>query len=170
MRPDEVLRFAFSQGSGKSIVTEPISVQTAATTSGRLPAAARLTSTTALPFGTVDLLADTPYPRRAGFSGADRRVRLGHALVAAFGLQRREPSNPYNDHRGIPSVRSKFPVHAFLTDRWRSQVLDVYRHALIDLDTASTLDAPAAIALAGRYTHLPSFYQRLRGAPTTHAP
>lgn len=162
------LRFAFSQGSGKAAVVRRIDVDAApVSTYGRPVAGARTDRAAALPTGTLDLLEATPFPRvpLAGAAG-DAGERLGRALTAAFGVQRREPSNAFNDHRGMPSVRSKFPVHAFVTGRGAPAVLDPYRHALLELGGLPEADQAPRIALAGRYTNLPGFYQRLRGSLT----
>ncbi len=134
------------------------------------PDAARSGALAALPHGTVDLLEGMPFPhgRFSGGAGADR---LGHALVAAFGVHRREPENPFNDHRGYPSVRGKFPVQVLVGERGRRRALDVYRHALVDLATAERPARAAGsgvegveIALAGRYTRLPPVYKWFRGS------
>ncbi|MCG3044172.1 hypothetical protein L7D48_26940 [Streptomyces sp. S1A] len=137
-----------------------------------LPDAARSGAPAALPHGTVDLLEELPFPGGRFTGGADGTDagtdRLGHALVAAFGVHRREPENPFNDHRGYPSVRGKFPVQALVGERGRWQALDVYRHALVGLDTAERPARAAGsgrrIALAGRYTRLPPVYKWFRGS------
>ncbi|MER8234352.1 hypothetical protein [Streptomyces sp. NPDC094049] len=89
-------------------------------------------------------------------------VRLGRALVTAFGPQRREPENPYNDHRPYASPRCLFPVHAFVDggadQPWR--LLEPDRHAL-----TGTPEGPAGnIVLTGRYTSVPAAYQWFRGS------
>ncbi|MGW2589771.1 nitroreductase family protein [Streptomyces sp. NPDC001515] len=130
----------------------------------RLPDAARPDDLTALPAGTVDLLEDTPFP--AGrIAGLPEDRALAHALVAAFGVQRREPENPFNDHRGYASVRAKFPVQVLVNDRGRRRVFDPYRRALVGLSGAS--DAPSAareVLLTGRFTRLPATYRWYRGS------
>ncbi len=167
--PRDVLRFAFSQGAGNALVTAPIRVtENPVTTAGLLPAGALPDRRTPLPRGTHEYLADLPYPRRgvAADPAATADQRLGHALVAAFGIQRREPSNPYNDHRGYASVRSKFPVHAFVTGQGRRQLVDVGRHALLEMKAPGPADEPTSVVLAGRFTHLPDYYRPLRGPLT----
>ncbi|MFP8884825.1 hypothetical protein [Streptomyces mangrovi] len=132
-----------------------------------LPDAARSGPLTALPHGTVDLLEELPFPR-GRFAGEPGTDRLGHALAAAFGVQRREPENPFNDHRGYPSVRSRFPVQVLVGERGRWGALDVYRHALAGLPAAGAgTGRPGAgreIVLAGRYTRLPPVYKWFRGS------
>lgn len=140
---------------------------------------------TTLPLGTVDLLERMPFPRvpggpgRTGGASVDGgpgpaggtpvpggpRVTdpLGRALVTAFGPQRREPENPYNDHRSYASPRCLFPVHAFVDgggeDPWR--LLEPDRHAL----TGAPGPGPGRrIALTGRYTAIPSAYKWFRGS------
>ena len=85
--------------------------------------------------------------------------------MTAFGLQRREPSNRFNDHRVIASVRSKFPVHVFTRSGDRLSYLDLYRHALVDVPgTGGDAEPAVAVLLAARYTDLPTPYGRLRCA------
>ncbi|MFB9593533.1 hypothetical protein [Streptomyces racemochromogenes] len=168
----DVLRFAFAQGAGNALVTAPIRVtENPVSTAGDLPPGTLPDRRTPLPTGTHEHLADLPYPRRRVTAQAlDRpdaaQRRLGHALVAAFGIQRREPSNPYNDHRGYASVRSKFPVHAFVTGGGRRRLVDPGRHALLDMAGGGAAGEPAAVVLAGRFTHLPDYYRPLRGPLT----
>ncbi|KQX47437.1 MULTISPECIES: hypothetical protein [unclassified Streptomyces] len=117
-----------------------------------------------LPLGTHDRLAALPFPALPprGESAEPAGERLGRALVTAFGPQRREPENPYNDHRPYASPRCLFPVHAFVDGGaglpWR--LLEPDRHAL-----TGTPDAPARnVVLTGRYTSVPPAYQWFRGS------
>lgn len=173
---EELLRFAFTQGSMQTTVDSavltrwpqrdgapsPHTPEPLATTAGRPPGSADPKRATSLPFGTLDVLEETRFPScPAAYAGGDR---VGHALVTAFGLQRREPSNIYNDHRTVPSVRSKFPVHAFVARGRRYHWLDIYRHALLDMGVPAS--PPTSILLAARYSDLPLPYGRLRGALT----
>jgi hypothetical protein len=138
-------------------------------TSGLLPPGADPQGGKPLPRGAHDLLAELTYPggrvARSEWSHGDQ---LGLVLQTAFGLLRRETCNPYNDHRAHPSVRSKFPVHAFLTEPdGRSFCHDPYRAALLPLTDGSGLPGEAPrIHLVGRYTHLPAYYRPLRGSLT----
>ncbi|MFD4319861.1 hypothetical protein [Streptomyces sp. NPDC058548] len=122
----------------------------------------------ALPLGTHDRLAALPYPAPPPGGAHGRDVaepvedRLGRALVTAFGPQRREPENPYNDHRPYASPRCLFPVHAFVDGGagmpWR--LLEPDRHALTGAPAA-----PAGnVVLTGRYTTVPPAYQWFRGS------
>lgn len=163
----DALWFAFGIGdadraslrSTVSIVTSPDEDVAAL-----LPEAAQGGTATLLPFNTLDLLEQTPYPEGRVAQLPDGTDALEFALVAAFGVLRREPENPYNDHRGFPSARSKFPVHAFVNDHRRRRVLDVYRHALVDLPASDRAGPAREVVLAGRYTRFPDVYKWYRGA------
>jgi len=167
---DEVLRYAFSQGPGRDLVAPPdSSLRPLTTTFGTLPDAVATDRIAPLVWGTVDLLDDTRYPDQYAPSGLATEERVQHALVMAFGLQHREPSNLFNDHRACASVRSKFPVHAFVHTAERAWLLDAYRHGLLPIGDACPrypTDEAVSVALAGRFTHLPSPYGRLRGPLT----
>lgn len=200
-----VLRYAHAQGTGRSRFP---AVSSSGPTADALPdelarssaadgadsadgAAATAADATPLPYGTAELLERVAFP--AGRLPEPVTRPLERALITAFGLQRAELTNPYFEHRSLPSVRSLFPVHAFLTGAGRAgrpRVLDVHRHALVELpgsaeaaeaaeaartgdagDAADAADAGDAgdagaagrVLLAGRYTRLPAFYGPLRG-------
>ncbi|GGM60986.1 hypothetical protein GCM10012275_35040 [Longimycelium tulufanense] len=160
MHTDKILRFAFAQGSGKTIVTNPIVPERGAkTTAEQQPPGLMSESTRPLPYGVTDLLSEAGFPNGRPSVSADNAARFGQMLVAGFGLQRREPSHVFNDHRGYPSVRSKFPIHIYAEHVGKSWWLDPYRHALVQVGEGTA----SRIVLAGRYTHLPYFYERLRG-------
>lgn len=133
------------------------------------PEAARGGARVSLPRGTTELLERVPCPHGRVTGAGDTATALGHALVAGFGLQRREPENPFNDHRPYPSVRAKFPVQVLVRDGGRRRVLDLYRHALTATgrqdgeEGAGGADGPLEVALAGRYTRLPDSYRWFRG-------
>lgn len=129
-----------------------------------LPAPVRDGTRAALPLGTVNLLSHIHYPNGRIVSVPAEEDRLWYALVASFGTQRREPDNPYNDHRGYASPRCLFPVAVFAGDRGRWQMLDVERHARVTLAGARPPAGPASIVLAGRYTAIPPSYKWLRGS------
>ncbi|MFJ9522860.1 hypothetical protein ACIRPK_32015 [Kitasatospora sp. NPDC101801] len=167
MTVTDVRRFAYRQGPGKGLFGGAIEIDDSAPTTAALPpTAARGSTGHPLPHGTVDLLAAAPYPH--GRTGAAAGDRAGHLLLTAFGLQRREPSNRFNDHRVVASVRSKFPVHVLTVSDGGAAYLDLYRHALVDLDLPdSEVPAPLGdldVLLAARYTDLPTPYGRLRCA------
>ncbi|MFD6619988.1 hypothetical protein ACFWFB_32625, partial [Streptomyces albidoflavus] len=112
-----------------------------------------------LPLGTTRHLTALPYPGLPAPGGG--QDALLHALTTAFAPLRREPENPYNEHRPYASPRCLFPVHAFVGgdgDGWR--LLEPDRHALTGPPSA----APARIALTGRYTAIPPAYQWFRGS------
>ncbi|MBN0048021.1 hypothetical protein JS756_28705 [Streptomyces actuosus] len=166
MTVEAVHRFAYRQGPGKALFGGPIEIDDTVPTTALLPpAAARGGLGAPLPYGTVDLLNGAVHPHGRIGAAADR---AGHLLLAAFGLQRREPSNRFNDHRPVASVRSKFPVHALTLSRHGAAYLDPYRHALVDLAVPYTaLPVPRGdldVVLAARYTDLPTPYGRLRAA------
>ncbi|QMU78092.1 hypothetical protein GXW83_22730 [Streptacidiphilus sp. PB12-B1b] len=175
----DVRLFAYRQGQWRGRLNEQPHVDDSVPTTATLPpAAARGVDGRPLPLGTAALLSAARYPQTPACPAAEQLPpgdRLGHLLVAALGLQRREPSNRFNDHRSIASVRSKFPVHAFVVAPDGSTAyLDLYRHALVGLpltvaaggELAALLPAPgdATVLLAARYTDLPTPYGRLRCA------
>ncbi|GAA1246747.1 hypothetical protein GCM10009665_42120 [Kitasatospora nipponensis] len=183
----EVRLFAHRQGALRTGLAEQPQVDAAAPTTATLPpAAARGARGRPLPVGTHRLLAQARYPLplpAAAVEALEPGELVGHLLVAAVGLQRREPSNRFNDHRSIASVRSKFPVHVVvLAPDGSCGYLDLYRHALVDLagpadgadlpglpalpDLAGLLPAPGdlTVVLAARTTDLPALYGRLRCA------
>ncbi|RSS34979.1 hypothetical protein EF912_36500, partial [Streptomyces sp. WAC07061] len=116
--------------------------------------------------GIVPMCFGHAQQRLTGLPRLERALAEAGRPVAAFGIQRREPSNPYNDHRGYASVRSKFPVHAFVTGGGRRRLVDPGRHALLDMAGGGAAGEPAAVVLAGRFTHLPDYYRPLRGPLT----
>ncbi|SOR81148.1 MULTISPECIES: nitroreductase family protein [Streptomyces] len=114
---------------------------------------------TLLPLGTTDRLSAMPYPRLpAGAHPAPDA--LLHALTATFAPLRREPENPYNEHRPYASPRCLFPVHAFVGDGDAWRLLEPTRHTLTGPGTGT----PSRIALTGRYTAIPLAYQWFRGS------
>jgi hypothetical protein len=164
----DIRRFAFRQGPGRTLLNPPVKVDDDAPTTATLaPRAARGTRGVPLPLDNRERLSGSAYP---GWP-VDGGGALGHVLMAAFGLQRREPSNAFNDHRVVASVRSKFPVHVFVVpSEGPAAYLDLYRHALIELTGVPVepelrpRSGRTAVLLAARYTDLPTAYARLRGA------
>ncbi len=163
----DVLRFALRQGPLRRLMHPPIQIdERIATTATVPPVAARGVRHRPLPVGTTQLLAQQPIAAPDGI--------LGHLLVAAFGLQRREPSNPANDHRTVASVRSKFPVHVLVIGPdGPPGYLDLYRHAIVDLAAQPSPAEPDAlrpepdcvtVVLAARHTDFPTPYGILRCA------
>ncbi|WP_328552242.1 hypothetical protein [Streptomyces sp. NBC_00358] len=170
----DVRRFAFRQGPGKGHLGEQHLVDDGVPTTSALPPRwARSSTGVPLPLGTHELLAATSYPgpREPGTVAAPApRDRLGHLLTTAFGLQRREPSHRYADHRSVASGRAKYPVHAFLAQGSAVRYLDVYRHALVDVTppegAAELTGDGTSVLLAARYSDLPAAYGRMRYAVT----
>lgn len=157
----EVRRFAYQQGTGRVLFDVMSTIDDSILTSSLAPPqSARGDVGWRLPLGTEAALAAARYPGRAAVPPPEV---LGHVLLAAVGLQRREPANRFNDHRVVASVRAKFPVHLFVLSPSGTAYLDVYRHALVELPTTARADE-TTIVLAGRYTDYPSFYDVLRGA------
>jgi hypothetical protein len=167
---DEVMRYAFRQGPGRDFMVSPEpSERPVTSTFATLPGTVATDRMCRLVWGTVDLLEGIAYPETGSAPDLSIDDRLQHSLIMAFGLQHREPSNLFNDHRSCASVRSKFPVHAFVYTEDRAWLLDVYRHGLLPVGKICPLfptDEAVHLALAGRYTHLPSPYGRLRGPLT----
>ncbi|WP_457031030.1 hypothetical protein [Kitasatospora sp. P5_F3] len=171
---DDVRRFAFRQGPGKAHLGEQHLVDDRSPTTSALPPRwARSATGVPLRLGTHELLAATPYPGPCGPGTVGvpaPRDRLGHLLTTAFGLQRREPSHRYADHRSVASGRAKFPVHAFLAQGSAVRYLDVYRHALVDVTPPGGVTAVpgdgTTVLLAARYSDLPAAYGRMRYAVT----
>ncbi|WNO73407.1 hypothetical protein [Streptomyces sp. AM8-1-1] len=127
---------------------------------------------TTLPLGTAGLLERMVFPRVPSARpvpcgppalAVPDAERPGRALVTAFGPQRREPENPYNDHRTYASPRCLFPVHAFVDggggDPWR--LLEPDLHTLTGAPDPGEI---RRIALTGRYTAIPAAYQWFRGS------
>ncbi|MFE4972640.1 hypothetical protein ACFRAR_11010 [Kitasatospora sp. NPDC056651] len=167
----EVLRFALAQGPLRGLLLDPVAVdERIATTALLPPAAARGGELHPLPAGTFRLLEDLPFGAGRPAERPADGERLGHLLVAALGLQRREPSNPANDHRAVASVRSKFPVHALVVGvDGRAGYLDPYRHALVAVDAPvpprlRPPEGAVRVVLAARLTDLPTPYGILRRA------
>ena len=118
-----VRRFAYVQGLGKSLLNEGGRIDDAeATSSTTPPKGARGGNGVLLPLDNARRL-EVAYPTGRLAAPSDALApgeRLGHLLLAANGLQRREPSHRYNDHRTVASGRAKFPVHLFTLATARS--------------------------------------------------
>lgn len=163
--------FAYLQGPGKTLFATGARIDDAeATSSTAPPAAARGTRGIVLPLDSARRLA-VAYP--SGRLAAPRELlppgeRLAHLLLAANGLQHREPSHRYNDHRSVASGRAKFPVHIFTYDVAGLRYLDHYRHALVDIELTAIERAvdprSTRVILAARYCDLPTPYQRMRAS------
>ncbi|MFF5571433.1 nitroreductase family protein [Streptomyces luteogriseus] len=115
---------------------------------------------TVLPPGTTARLSALPYPHVPAPGGPASADALAHALTTTFAPLRREPENPYNEHRPYASPRCLFPVHAFVGDGGAWRLLEPTRHTLTGPGTGT----PTRIALTGRYTAIPSAYQWFRGS------
>lgn len=116
-----------------------------------------------LPLGTVELLEEAAYPSGRAVLPSSEDA-LAHVLVTAFGLQRREPGNPFNDHRAYASVRSRFPVLPFVRDGAGVAAVDVPGHRLRHRAGAGPPAEVAEVVLTGRFTRLPPAYRWFRGS------
>jgi hypothetical protein len=116
---------------------------------------------TPLPLGAVRHLEALPYPSLPG--GPPDADALGHALATAFAPLRREPANPYNDHRPYASARCLFPVQALLAGPGGARLLDPARRSLVDLPGRGP-GAGQEVVLTGRYAAVPRGYRWFRGS------
>ena len=106
-----------------------------------------------------------PAPAPAGPDAAGSVGRASLRLAAhAVAAVRRDPDDPYNDHRAYASPRCVFPVRAAVVTDGEWHVLDPDRRRVVP----SGVDAgPAAdegtIALSGRWDAVPAGYGWFRG-------
>ena len=125
-------------------------------------------------------IVDVPYPPPAQGTFAHEPsdgslLQAEQLLYNALGIMRREPSNPYNDHRAFPSPRSLFPTWAFLLPGESGEEVpyryNPYEHLLEPLvgggdaaasRTCEDTDEGFSVALAGNYGGLPPYYGSLR--------
>ena len=133
----------------------------------------------ALPLGLSSAIARLPWPvdwanavdATSGVSWRNVQALLYNAL----GILRREPSNPYNDHRAFPSPRCLFPTHAYLVcaGAGRTFHYNPVQHALETMGDPDSEDVRppestwsttmgGMIAIASRYTQIPKYYRDLR--------
>jgi hypothetical protein len=157
-----VRRHLFEQGPGKMNVTPPVLIDMAApTTSGAVPDL-ELDRHEPFPALDPDALAGT-YPHLPAVAPASTD-RLAAAVADCFSPRRWELSNAYNEHRAYPSVRSKYPVQAFLVRGGVAWWVDPLRERLSRV-RGSDLSATVrdGVVLVGRYSDLPGFYRGLRG-------
>ena len=130
-----------------------------------------------LPGGLTAALASVSWPVdwTAGSSPDVPCRRVQALLYNALGIVRREPSNPYNDHRAFPSPRCLFPTHAYLlcARTGRAFLYNPMAHALETPDgfSAQGADSPeqswsaragGVVAVVSRYTRIPAYYRDLR--------
>ena len=114
------------------------------------------------PAGTTALLAGLRYPDGRTPSSTSDSALLGHALVAAFGVLRHEPANPFNPHRGYASARCLFPVQVAVDDGARWYLLQPQRNAMDELP--ATTGGGRRVALLGQYSRIPRGYRWFRGS------
>ncbi|QKE83139.1 hypothetical protein [Arthrobacter sp. NEB 688] len=95
-------------------------------------------------------------------AGPDALLRLAARAVAAV---RRDPDDPYNDHRAYASPRCLFPVVASVVVDGEWHVLDPDRRAVLATGVAADPEhAAGAVALTGRWDAVPSGYGWFRGS------
>jgi hypothetical protein len=154
--------YAFAHGRRTAVTTSRLPFEPEPHDDGAPPLARSLPAVRR-PFapGVLDAFETIAYPAgrlpATGSAGA-----VDRALSLAFGVLRREPENPFNDHRAVPSVRAKFPVHAFVSDRAGHWLVDPQAHGLRRLGDR-TDGEQLRISLAGRYPSLPPVYRWARG-------
>jgi hypothetical protein len=102
-----------------------------------------------------------PVPR-AGQAG--QLAAWPTVLAGTWGLQRREPSHKYNDHRSYPSPRCLYPTAAFVRNAGSWFGYDPAAHVLVRLTGpgAPDLTGPATLVCACRPGQLPAGYGSLR--------
>ncbi|MFB9311660.1 nitroreductase family protein [Nocardioides plantarum] len=118
------------------------------------------------PTGATARLAERPYAGGVGGGGdAGPLDAWGHVVVTTFGPVRRDPDNPYNDHRAYPSARCLFPVRAVERAGGRLGLLHPESRTTLDLGPVARgpVDAPS-LTLSGRYTAIPESYGWMRGS------
>lgn len=161
--------FIWKQSYGKTFGSSIESMSTDAWHPGRL---------WHLPLDLTAAIAHVAWPVDWTMPGAAREVSWSDVqalLYNALGLLRREPSNPYNDHRAFPSPRCLYATHAYLLcpEADRALRYNPTEHALEEMDGAGrrTLESPerswsadtgGVIAIIGRYTRIPEYYRDLR--------
>lgn len=161
-----LLRFVFAQSYAKSIgdTSQPAPAV-------RVPGLAGDAASIPLDWHAAGVLGGLAYPvAPASAPAGDAWWRaLATLLYGAFGVQRLEPANTFNPHRGYPSARSRFPVHAYLVHEGGALCYDPVGHRLRPVAHSRAPDpAPrgAAIALAGCFGAFPDAYGPLRYALT----
>lgn len=130
-----------------------------------------------LPLDLTAAIAQVAWPVDWTMCGATQEASWSDVqalLYNALGLLRREPSNPYNDHRAFPSPRCLYATHAYLLypEAGRALHYSPTEHALEEIDGADrkpespekswTADTGGVIAIISRYTRIPEYYRDLR--------
>lgn len=131
------------------------------------------------PISAADLLADAgdilPWPRSAWLNASLVNFPLrgpssiGGDMIGlachALSVVRRDPQDPYNDHRAYASPRCAFPVMGAVVNRSEWHALDPERRQVVRSGVASDPQhAGGAISLSGRYDRIPSAYGWFRGS------
>ena len=118
------------------------------------------------PRGLWDGARRTPFAQRG--SSTDRRQRVDARLLRLAALAvaavRRDPDDPYNDHRAYASPRCTFPVAAAVVVDGEWHVLDPDRRAVLATGVAADPEhTTGAVALTGRWDAVPTGYGWFRG-------
>lgn len=121
------------------------------------------------PRGLWDAARRTPFAHWASSTDTDRGrpvdARLLRLAARAVAPVRRDPDDPYNDHRAYASPRCLFPVAAAVVVDGEWHVLDPDRRAVLATGvTADPEHATGAVALTGRWDAVPSGYGWFRGS------
>lgn len=161
-----LLRFIFSQSYAKSIADTG-----RAAPAIRVPGLAGDEAAIPLDWHAAGSLGALPYPPAPSPapapSGEQHRRALAALLHGGLGVLRVEPANPFNPHRGYPSARALFPVHAYLLGGPGALHYDPIGHRLQPVaGGGAPAWSGAAIALAGCAGTFPEGYGPLRYALT----
>lgn len=117
------------------------------------------------PRGLWDDARTTPFPQRATGGSPPLDDALLRLAAHAVSLVRRDPDDPYNDHRAYASPRCLFPVLASVVVAGEWHVLDPERRAVVPTGVpADAAHADGAIALTGRWDAVPAGYGWFRGS------
>lgn len=159
-----LLRFVFAQSYAKAIgdTSQPAPAV-------RVPGLADDAASIPLDWHAAGALGGLAYPPVAPAPApAPVSARWWHALAAllygTFGVQRLEPANVYNPHRGYPSARGRFPLHAYLVHEHGALYYDPVGHGLrpVARPAAPNAAPDAASAAAPRQPPGQGLHQDLR--------
>lgn len=105
-----------------------------------------------------------PVGGAGGEAGACPPDAWGHVVATTFGPVRRDPENPYNDHRAYASARCLFPVRAVERGAGRIGLVQPDAHATVDLGADPDGSHRWSLTLSGRYDVIPATYGWMRGS------
>lgn len=162
----QLLRFVFAQSYAKSIGDTSKPAPTV-----YIPGLTDRALSIPLDWNEAGILDRLTYPTAPAAApiGEQRWKALSALLYGAVGVLRFEPANTFNPHRGYPSARGLFPVHAYLLTEEHALRYDPVGHCLQPVGQ-HRMHAPVphgmAIALAGCFGTFPEAYGPLRYALT----